>query len=93
MDEKKVMKKSKDVVSREIEGKTILMPLYKTSKDLNYIYTLNETASAAWNLFDGKATLGDIIDSLTETYDVDRAKVKKELSEVIKDFKSIKALG
>ena len=92
MDEKKVMKKSGDVVTREIEGKMILMPLHKSSKDLNCIYTLNETASRAWSLFDGKSTLGDIKNSLSETYDVTEGKVEKELAEFVKDLRSIKAI-
>jgi len=92
MDGEKIMKKSDDVVTREIEGKVILMPLHKSSKDLNYIYTLNETASRAWNLFDGKTTLGDVRDSLAEMHDVAVEKVEKELIEFVKDLKSIKAV-
>jgi hypothetical protein len=92
MDEKKMIKKSDEVVTREIEGKVILMPLHKSSKDLNYIYTLNETASYAWNLFDGKSTFSDVRNNLTETYDVTEGKVQKELTEFVKDLKSIKAI-
>lgn len=92
MEEKKLMKRSDDVVTREIEGKVVLMPLHKTSKDLNYIYTLNETASHAWNLFDGKSTLDDIRNSLAGKYDVTEARLKKELDEFVKDLKSIKAV-
>lgn len=93
MDEKKIIKKSDEVVSREIEGKVILMPLHKSSKDLNYIYTLNETASRAWNLLDGKSTLGDIKKTLLETYNVTEDKIKKELNDFVKDLKSIKAIA
>ena len=92
LNEKKVIKKSDEVVTREIEGKVILMPLHKTSKDLNYIYTLNVTASCAWGLFDGKSTMEDIRKSMSETYDVAEDKVKKELCEFVKDLKSIKAV-
>jgi hypothetical protein len=86
------MKKSEDVVTREIDGKVILMPLHKTSKDLNYIYTLNETASCAWNLFDGKSTLSDVRNGLSKVYAVNEDKVGKELVEFVKDLKSIKAI-
>ena len=79
-------------MTREIEGKLILMPLHKTSKDLNYIYTLNETASYAWNLFDGKSTMADIRKGISEAYDVAEDKVEKELCEFVKDLKSIKAI-
>ena len=92
MNQKKVLKKSDDVVTREIEGKVILMPLYKSSRDLNYIYTMNETASRAWVLMDGKVSLGYIKAKLIESFDVSEKKIEKELAEFIKDLKSIKAI-
>lgn len=92
MNDKKVLKKSDDVVTREIEGKVILMPLYKSSRDLNYIYTMNETASRAWALMDGKASLGHIKARLLKSFDVGEKRIEKELSEFIKDLKSIKAI-
>lgn len=93
MDGKAVIKKSKNVVSREIEGKVIIMPLTKTSKELNYIYTLNETASRAWELMDGKTSLSEIQRLLVEEYDVDEKKAAKQLAELVKDLKSIKAIA
>lgn len=93
MDEKKVFKKSDNVVTREIEGKVILMPLYKSSRDLNYIYTMNDTASSAWALIDGKSSIGDIKSRLLESFDVSEERIEKELAEFIKDLKSIKAIA
>lgn len=90
--EKKAIKKSDNIVTRKIDGKIILMPLHKSSKDLNYIYTLNETASHAWDLFDGKSTMKDIKDSLCKTYDVDEGNAEKGLAEFVKDLRSIKAI-
>ncbi|MFA5169026.1 MAG: PqqD family protein [Candidatus Omnitrophota bacterium] len=93
MDGKKVIKKSNEVVAREIEGKVILMPLYKSSKDLNCIYTLSETASHAWRLMDGKSTLGEIKAKMTQKFNVTEDKAEKELVEFVKDLKSIKAVA
>ena len=92
LDEKKVLKNNDNVVTRVIEGKMILMPLHKTSKALNYIYTFNETASFAWDRFDGKSTMADIRKNICEAYDVAEDKVEKELCEFVKDLKSIKAV-
>ena len=93
MDGKAVIKKSKDVVTREIDGKVILMPLTKTSKDLHYIYTLNETASRVWALIDGKTTLADIQGQLVEKYEVDEKTVAQDLAGLVKDLKSFKAIA
>jgi hypothetical protein len=90
--DQKVVRKSNEVVTREIQGKVVLMPLHKSSKDINCIYTLNETASYAWNLFDGKSTMNDVRKTISESYDVAEDKVEKELVELVKDLKSIKAI-
>ena len=83
---------SKNVVTRDIEGKLILMPLTKTSKELNYIYTLNETAALVWYKFKGKTSLEDIGNALSQKYNVTEAKVEKELIEFVKDLASFKAV-
>jgi len=92
MDEKKILKKGKEVVSREIEGEMILMPLYKSSKDMDYIYTLNKTATAAWKLIDGKKNLGSIKEEIMKEYSVSEKRLVRQLSELLKDLKSIKAI-
>ena len=83
---------SKNLVTRDIEGKLILMPLTKTSKELNYIYTLNETAAVVWNKFNVKTSLGNIGNALSQKYNVPGAKVEKELLEFVKDLASFKAV-
>lgn len=89
---KKVFKKSKEIAERDIEGQVIIMPLHRASKDINCIYTLNETAAAAWKLIDGKHSLGQIKEALFFEFDVDDAVLKKELTNFIKDLTSIKAI-
>lgn len=92
MDENKIFKKSDQMVTREIEGEIVLLPLYKSSKKLSYIHTLNETAASAWELIDGKNSLADIKDKLMDKFDIDEAKLSRQLDELIKDLKSVKAI-
>jgi len=80
------------IVTREIEGNTILMPLVKTSKELNYIFTLNGSATKVWEQFNGKTTLSDIGNTLSQTYNVTEARLERELKEFVKDLASIKAI-
>jgi len=87
----KIFRKNNDFVAREIGGEVILMPLHSSSSELDYIYTLNETASCLWSLIDGKMTLSDIKGRIMDRYEVDEAKLDKELNEIIKDLCSIKA--
>lgn len=92
MDERKILKRSSQVVTREMEGEMIVLPLYRSSKDLNCIYTLNETATAVWELINDKRTIAQIKEEMLKTYDVSEEKVTKQLDGLIKDLKSIKAI-
>ncbi len=89
---KKVLTKTDKVVSREIEGEKMLLPLYKSSKDMNFIYTLNETAAYFWDRIDGKKSIADIKQDLLGVYDVDEKRLTKQIEDLVKDLKSIKAL-
>ncbi|MGB2705586.1 MAG: PqqD family protein [Candidatus Omnitrophota bacterium] len=89
----KVYRKNEDIVSREIDNELILMPIYKTNKDINEMYTLNETAGDMWDCIDGETTLGEIRDELCAHFkDVTREKLEADLEEFIADMKKIKAI-
>lgn len=93
MDENKIFKESGQVVTREIEGEVVLLPLYKSSKKLNCIYTLNETAASAWELIDGKNSLADIKDRLMDKFNnIDETELTRQLDTLIKDLKSVRAI-
>ncbi|MDB4349368.1 PqqD family protein [Omnitrophica bacterium] len=92
MDRAVVLKKTKDIVSRAIDDDLILVPIYKTGKDINYIYTLNKQAAKIWDYIDGKSTLGEIRKKLKEYYNIDDKTLDKSMDEFIKDLKSIKAI-
>lgn len=92
MNENRVFKKSSQMVTREFEGELVLLPLYKSSKDLNYIYTLNETAASAWELIDGKRTLDEIKEKLLQEFDIDEKRLTSQLDELVTDLRSFKAI-
>lgn len=92
MDEKKVLKKSAQIVGRKIEDKTVLLPLSKSNEKRQVIYTLNETASLAWELIDGKRTLGQIKEKLMEQFNVSEKRLEDQIDSLVKDLKSIKAI-
>jgi len=88
----KVYRKNKDIVSREIDNELILMPIYKTNKEINEMYTLNESAAKTWNLIDGKRILGRIIDELHKFYGIQRERIEADIIEFVKDLKKIKVI-
>ena len=92
MKESVVLKKNPNIVSRTIEDETILMPIYKTSDEINCIYTLNKVAARIWELIDGKRSLEKIKKRLLEEFDVTEKGLNKELDKFLKDLKEIKAV-
>ena len=92
MEKAAVLRKNKDMVTRVIEDETILMPVYKTSDEINCIYTLNKVAARVWKLIDGKNSLGEIKDRLTKEFDSTPAEIDLELKKLLKELKEIKAI-
>jgi len=85
--------KSPDVVSREILGETILVPIRNNVGDLESIYTLNETAALAWSLMDGNRTTAEICDALLQEYDVAPENVHQDIVELLTALEEIGAVA
>lgn len=92
MKEAIVLRKNSDMVTRVIDDETILLPIYKTSHEINCIYTLNKVASRVWEMFDGKKTVGEIKKQLLKEFDTTPEEVDKETQKFLKDLKEIKAI-
>jgi len=87
-----VLRKNSDMVTRVIGDETILLPIYKTSDEINCIYTLNKVASSVWELIDGKRTLLEIKKEALKKFDTTPEEVDKEMQKFLKDLKEIKAI-
>jgi hypothetical protein len=92
MEDNLIFKKNPDVISRIIEDETILLPLYRTSDEIDCIYSLNTSASRAWELINGKQTLGKIKKVLLKEFDATPAEMDKELHQLLIDLSEIKAI-
>lgn len=75
--------KDPNVVSREIAGEQILVPIRKQAADMAAIYVLNETGARIWRLIDGRRSLADIGDVLAQQYNVRPETVEADLLEII----------
>ena len=84
--------KHPSIVSREIAGEVILIPIRHKVGDLEGIYTLNETGARTWMLMDGKRTLAQIRDKIIDEYDVDIDQTENDLLELVDQLISIGAL-
>ena len=82
-----VYKKSEDVVSREIAGELIIVPVTSGIGDLDdEIYTLNETGRVIWDLLDGKRTLRHIAGDIEEKYDAPSGDIERDVQGLVAEL-------
>ncbi len=84
--------KDENIVSRNIAGETILVPIRQKMGDLESIFTLNETASCAWEALDGIRTLGEVNSLITSEFEVNPDQAGQDLLELIAQLESIGAV-
>ena len=79
----KCFTKKSDLVTRSITGETIIVPVHGHVGDLDSIYTLTEVGSAVWGLFDGETSVSQIIDTISDDYEVTKAETECDILELI----------
>jgi hypothetical protein len=80
--------KETDLVTREIAGETIVVPVRNNVGDLDSIYTLNELGTLIWQHIDGKNTVTQIVDAICSAYDVTAEEAKKDALEFLKSLET-----
>jgi len=92
MKETKVLKKNSNIVTRQIENETILLPLCRSSDEISYLYSFNQTAARFWELIDGKKTLREIKNIFLDEFDIGETFLTEQIEEFLKDLVLIKAI-
>lgn len=71
---------SENVVSREIEGDMIIVPLAAGIGNVDdELYTLNETGKAIWKKLDGEKSLIKVAEELTEEFSSPVEEIKSDV--------------
>jgi len=84
--------KDPSIVSRDIAGEVILVPIRQNVGDLENIYTLNPTAARAWALFDEQHTLEEVSQMIVEEFEVEEEVARRDLLELVSQLLEIKAI-
>lgn len=75
-----------NLVTREIVGETIIVPITGELADLQQVYSLNATGAFVWARLDGNTTLETIRNALTEHFKVTKKAAWADLAELIADL-------
>jgi hypothetical protein len=71
---------SDDVVCREIEGETIIIPLAGGIGDAEgELFSLNDTGRAVWRKLDGRRTLGQVAAALEAEYEAPLEELRRDV--------------
>ena len=79
----KLFTKRSDLVTRNISGETIIVPVEGHVGDLDSIYTLNEAGSTIWALLDGQTSLDQIAAAISDQFEVTPERARRDVVELI----------
>ena len=82
-----VYKKSEEVVSREIRGALVIVPMATGVGDMeDALYTLNETGREIWDRLDGSCSLEELVVRLAGEYDAGRELIREEVVALMEEL-------
>ncbi len=80
---------TENVVSREIEGEIIIVPLTAGIGDAeDDLFSLNETGKAVWGYLDGTHSVQEIIDLLEKKYDSEASGITDDVTGFLNELLS-----
>ncbi len=72
-----------ELVTREILGETIVVPITGELASMDDIFSLNDTGAYVWRALDGTRPLGEIRDGMTERFEVSAQVAESDLRELV----------
>ena len=81
-----VFGKRDEVVSREIAGETILVPIRGRLVELQRVFSVNPVGAHIWQELDGKKSLAEIRDSVLEAFEVERDQADADIRDFVAEL-------
>lgn len=78
---------AENLVTKEIEGELVIVPVKSGLGDLDgEMYALTTTGIAVWHKLDGKKPLKEIIDCISSAYSSPQKTIQKDIVELLEVF-------
>ncbi len=84
--------KEDKVVSREVAGEDLLVPIKGTLVDMKKLYVQEGIGSFIWGLIDGEKSLLSILDDVVKEYDVDAEQAESDLLQFVASLRQASLL-
>jgi Coenzyme PQQ synthesis protein D (PqqD) len=75
--------KGDDLMTRNIAGETLIVPIRNRVGDLSAIYTLNEIGAKVWQMLDGLTRVNEIVQVITAEYEVVEGEAAKDVIDLL----------
>lgn len=83
------MKIKKEFVTREVAGDTLLVPVGRTTLDMNGMLTLNETGAFLWEKLPDAESEAALVDRMLDEYEVDRATAETDVADFLDKLRKL----
>ena len=81
-----VFRKHERVVTRQIAGETLLVPVRGKLVDMQKIFSLDPVAAFVWEHLDGSRTLADVRDAVLDAFDVEQERAEADIQEFVAEL-------
>lgn len=78
--------KRSSVVTRQVVGETILVPIQRRLGEQHCIYTLNEVGAHVWERVDGRRSLEDLIGEVEAVFETSREEATRDVSAFVQSL-------
>ncbi len=78
--------RNSDLVSRDIAGETVVVPICRGVGDLDSIFTFNTVGTHLWNLLGAVQSEAELIKSLTEEFEVSEEVAQSDVRNFMADL-------
>ena len=75
--------RNREVVSRQIEGELVIVPIRRGVGDLNSLYTLNSVGSILWEFMTEEHTLPEMVNRVCDEFEVSAKQATADIQEFL----------
>ncbi len=83
---KRVFRRNEDVLSREVAGEMVLVPIRGSVADMQKLFTLNSVGAFIWAQLDGETTVEQVGMRVQEEFEVTLEEAESDLNQFIYDL-------
>ena len=83
------MKLKREFAAREVAGEYLLVPIGRTTVDMNGMITLNETGAFLWQKLPDAPDEAALVDALLAEYEVESVSAQQDVAEFLMQLREL----